>query len=67
MNGTAAFLVPQQFAQGFPDTVWHGDPTPVLTAYDAAGEVLGTGIEGHMASVKAPQVGILHLDNLTGS
>jgi hypothetical protein len=37
LAGTAAFLVPQPFAQGLPA------PLPVMTAYDAAGEVLGTG------------------------
>jgi hypothetical protein len=59
LNGTAAFLVPQQFK--LPDVL------PVLTAYDAAGDVLGTGIVGHWANVRAPQVGILHLGSLTGS
>jgi hypothetical protein len=51
LAGTAAFLGWQQ-----PRT---GDPPPVLTAYDDAGDVLGT--------VKAPPVGSLNLGTSTGS
>jgi hypothetical protein len=40
--GTAAFLVPQLFPAEAPFSVWHTTPLPVLSAYDAAGNLLGT-------------------------